>query len=77
MSDDLGNVSMMVHMNQFDRPTVQVDANLQFSDLSAEPVIESEAATSQVRTCSYVCEYLHEREFNKKRVCLWLVAQWL
>ena len=61
MSDDLGNVSMSVQMNQFDRPTEQVDANLQFSDLSAEPAIESEPVAAQVR------ERERERERGREK----------
>ena len=45
MLDDL---TMMVEMEQFELPTDPVDTTLQFSDLSMEPVIESDPAMTVV-----------------------------
>lgn len=70
MSDDLEDLGMTVQMNQFDRPTAQVDTSLQFTDLSIEPVIESESVEAQVRTCASVCSAHDRKSCSGKNGCV-------
>ena len=55
----VGDLNMMVEMQQFELPTAQVDTTLQFTDLSTEPVIVSEPAQTSVSVLlHYVLQYM-------------------